>query len=75
MSYSSKDSSCLDGPFREAAGCAPHYGVRKSYQMDPGRRREAMIELGPDIAEGADIVMVQPSGPYLDIIRDVRDNC
>lgn len=75
MSYSIKYASSFYGPFREAAGCAPQFGDRKTYQMDPGRRREAMIELSLDIAEGADIVMVKPAGPYLDIIREVRDNC
>ncbi|MDL2260409.1 porphobilinogen synthase [Deltaproteobacteria bacterium OttesenSCG-928-K17] len=75
MSYSVKYASSFYGPFREAAGCAPQFGDRKSYQMDPARRREAMLELELDIAEGADIVMVKPAGPYLDIIRDVRDNC
>jgi len=75
MSYSVKYASAFYGPFREAAGCAPQFGDRKSYQMDPARRREAFVELELDIAEGADIVMVKPAGPYLDIIREVRDRC
>lgn len=75
MSYSIKYASSFYGPFREAAGCAPQFGDRKTYQMDPARRREAMIELELDIAEGADIVMVKPAGPYLDIIKEVRERC
>ena len=75
MSYSIKYASSFYGPFREAAGCTPQFGDRKTYQMDPARRREAMIELELDIAEGADIVMVKPAGPYLDIIKEVRERC
>jgi len=75
MSYSIKYAGAFYGPFREAAGSAPQFGDRRSYQMDPARRREAFVELELDIAEGADIVMVKPAGPYLDIIRDVRERC
>ena len=75
MSYSVKYASAFYGPFREAAGCAPRFGDRQSYQMDPARRREARLELELDLAEGADIVMVKPAGPYLDIIREIRDRC
>ena len=73
MAYSAKYSSAFYGPFREAAGSAPKFGDRKTYQMDPARRREAFLEIDLDIAEGADIVMVKPAGPYLDIIREVRE--
>ena len=75
MSYSVKYASAFYGPFREAAGCAPQFGDRQSYQMDPARRREALLEMELDIAEGADLVMVKPAGPYLDIIRDLRERC
>lgn len=72
MSYAVKYSSAFYGPFREAADSAPRSGDRKSYQMDPANRREAMREAAADAAEGADILMVKPAGPYLDIIREVR---
>jgi porphobilinogen synthase len=75
MSYSVKYSGAFYGPFRDAAGSAPQFGDRRAYQMDPARRREALIEVDLDIAEGADIIMVKPAGPYLDIIRDVREHC
>lgn len=75
MSYSIKYTSAFYGPFREAAGSTPQFGDRRTYQMDPARRREAMIELDLDIAEGADIVMVKPAGLCLDIIRDARERC
>jgi porphobilinogen synthase len=75
MSYSVKYSGAFYGPFREAAGSAPQFGDRRAYQMDPARRREALIEVDLDIAEGADIILVKPAGPYLDIIRDVREHC
>ncbi|UQZ91098.1 porphobilinogen synthase [Deltaproteobacteria bacterium Smac51] len=75
MAYSVKYAGAFYGPFRDAAGSAPQFGDRRSYQMDPARRREALIEVDLDIAEGADIVMVKPAGPYLDIIRDVREHC
>jgi len=73
MAYSAKYASAFFGPFREAADCAPQFGDRKSYQMDPGNRREAMREVVLDVEEGADIIMIKPALPYLDIIREVRD--
>lgn len=74
MSYAAKYASSFYGPFREAAECAPSFGDRKSYQMDPGNAREAIREVSLDIEEGADIVIVKPALPYLDIIKTVRDN-
>jgi porphobilinogen synthase len=73
MSYAVKYASAFYGPFREAAGSAPSFGDRKSYQMDPANRREALREAAADAEEGADILMVKPAGCYLDIIRDVRE--
>ena len=73
MSYAVKYASAFYGPFREAAESAPSCGDRKSYQMDPGNRREALIEALADGAEGADALIVKPAGPYLDILREVRD--
>src|SRR5438552_11157963 len=75
MAYSAKFASAFYGPFREAAGSAPQFGDRRSYQMDPANAREAMREVDLDIAEGADIVMVKPALAYLDVIRQVRDHC
>ena len=72
MSYSAKYASAFYGPFREAADCAPQFGDRRSYQMDPANGREALREVSLDIDEGADIVMVKPALPYLDIVREVR---
>ncbi len=72
LSYAAKYSSGFYGPFREAAGSAPQFGDRRTYQMDPANRREAVREAALDIEEGADIIMVKPALPYLDIIRDVR---
>ena len=74
MAYSAKYASSFYGPFRDAADCAPQFGDRRSYQMDPGNRREAMREVALDLQEGADIVMVKPALAYLDVIRDVRAN-
>ncbi len=74
MSYSAKYASSLYAPFREAAECAPQFGNRKSYQMDPPNGREAMKEMAIDIAEGADILMVKPAGMYLDVIQKAREN-
>ncbi len=74
MSYSAKYCSAFYGPFREAANSAPQFGDRKTYQMDPANRREAIKEVMMDIEEGADIVMVKPALSYLDIIREVK-NC
>lgn len=74
MSYSAKYSSAFYGPFREAAHSAPQFGDRKTYQMDYGNIREAMLEIEDDIYEGADIVMVKPALSYLDVIRWAKDN-
>ena len=73
MSYSAKYASAFYGPFRSAADSAPAFGDRRGYQMDPANRREAVFEVELDLAEGADIVMVKPAGPYLDVIREVRE--
>jgi porphobilinogen synthase len=73
LSYAVKYASAFYGPFREAAQSAPSFGDRRSHQMDPANAREAMREVGLDLAEGADMVMVKPALPYLDIIRRVRD--
>lgn len=72
LSYAVKYASAFYGPFRDAADCAPKFGDRSGYQMDPGNAREARRELALDIAEGADMLMVKPALPYLDVIRDVR---
>jgi porphobilinogen synthase len=74
ISYAAKYSSAFFGPFREAAESTPSFGDRKSYQMDPANRREALKEVALDIEEGADIVMVKPALSYMDIISDVKDN-
>lgn len=74
MSYSAKYCSAFYGPFREAANSTPQFGDRKTYQMDPANRREALKEVEMDLIEGADIVMVKPALSYLDIIREVKDN-
>ena len=73
MAYSAKFASAFYGPFREAAESTPLWGDRRSYQMDPPNRREALHEIEMDIKEGADIVMVKPALSYLDVIRDARD--
>ena len=73
MSYAAKYASAFYGPFRDAAGSAPAFGDRRSYQMDPANRREARKEIRLDIEEGADIVMVKPALPYLDIVREARE--
>jgi len=73
MAYSAKFASAFYGPFREAAESAPLWGDRRSYQMDPPNRREAIREIEMDIKEGADIVMVKPALSYLDVIRDARN--
>lgn len=75
MSYAVKYASGYYGPFREAAESTPAFGDRRSYQMDPANRREALKEMCQDIEEGADIVMVKPALAYLDIIREVKDTC
>src|SRR2546421_1117273 len=73
MAYSAKYASGFYGPFREAAGSTPKFGDRRSYQMDPPNAREALREIELDIDEGADIVMVKPALPYLDIIARARE--
>lgn len=72
MSYAAKFSSAFYGPFRDAADSAPSFGDRRSYQMDPANAREAMREIEADIQEGADLVMVKPALPYLDILSQAR---
>ena len=73
LSYAAKYCSSFYGPFREAADSTPQFGDRRSYQMDPANAREALREVALDFEEGADMVMVKPALPYLDIIRRVRD--
>jgi porphobilinogen synthase len=73
LSYAAKYASSFYGPFREAADCAPQFGDRRSYQMDTANAREALREVELDLAEGADIIMIKPALPYLDILREVRD--
>ncbi len=73
LAYAAKYCSGFYGPFREAADSAPQFGDRRSYQMDPANAREALKEVALDIEEGADMVMVKPALPYLDVIRRVRD--
>ena len=72
LSYAAKFASGFYGPFREAADSAPHFGDRRSYQMDPANLREAMREIELDLDEGADMIMVKPAMPYLDVIREAR---
>ena len=72
MSYAAKFASCFYAPFRDAADSSPSFGDRQSYQMDPSNSREAQREIALDIEEGADIVMVKPAGPYLDILALAR---
>jgi len=73
MSYAVKYASAFYGPFRDAAESAPAFGDRKTHQMDPANRREALREAQADLAEGADILIVKPGLPYLDIVRDLRE--
>jgi len=73
MSYAAKFASVFYGPFREAAESTPQFGDRRSYQMDPANGREAMREIELDLQEGADMIMVKPALPYLDLIRQARD--
>jgi len=73
MSYAAKYASAFYGPFREAAGSAPQFGDRRSYQMDPANSLEALREVALDVEEGADIIMVKPAMAYLDVLRMVRD--
>ena len=72
MAYAAKFASCFYAPFRDAAGSTPQFGDRQSYQMDPANRREALREIALDVEEGADIVMVKPALPYLDVIAAAR---
>jgi porphobilinogen synthase len=74
MSYSAKYASCFYGPFRDALDSAPGFGDKKTYQMDPANRKEAIRETLLDVEEGADIVMVKPAMAYLDIIREVKNS-
>jgi porphobilinogen synthase len=73
MAYAAKYASAFYGPFRDAADSAPQFGDRRSYQMDPANAREALVETALDVEEGADIVMVKPALPYLDVLRRVRE--
>ena len=72
LSYAAKYASAFYGPFRDAAECAPSFGDRSGYQMDPPNGREALAEIATDLDEGADMVMVKPAGPYLDVIAAAR---
>ena len=72
LAYAAKFASCFYAPFRDAAGSAPQFGDRQSYQMDPANRREALREIALDVEEGADIVMVKPALPYLDVIAAAK---
>jgi porphobilinogen synthase len=74
LSYAAKYASAFYGPFREAADSAPQFGDRRGYQMDPPNVREAMREVRLDVEEGADMIMVKPALPYLDVIRAVRES-
>ncbi|ROO90323.1 porphobilinogen synthase [Actinocorallia herbida] len=74
LAYSAKYASALYGPFRDAAECAPQFGDRAAYQQDPANARESLREVGLDLAEGADMVMVKPAGLYLDVVRQVKDS-
>jgi len=73
LSYAAKYASVFYGPFREAAESAPQFGDRRTYQMDPANGREAMREIALDLEEGADMIMVKPAMPYLDVIREARE--
>lgn len=72
MSYSAKFASAMYGPFRDVAGCAPAFGDRRSYQIDPSSRQQGLASIERDLEEGADIVMVKPALPYLDVISEAR---
>ncbi len=74
MSYAAKYASCFYGPFRDALDSAPGFGDKKTYQMDPANRLEALKEVQMDVQEGADIIMVKPAHAYLDIIREVKNS-
>jgi len=72
LAYAAKFASALYGPFRDAAECAPQFGDRRGYQMDPANAREALVEVALDVSEGADMVMIKPALAYLDVITEVR---
>ncbi len=72
LAYAAKYASALYGPFRDAAECAPRFGDRRGYQMDPPNLREALVEVALDVEEGADMIMVKPALAYLDVIAAVR---
>ena len=74
LSYAAKFASAYYGPFRDAAGSTPQFGDRRSYQMDPPNRREALREMRLDVEEGADAIMIKPALPYLDLVADARAN-
>ena len=74
MSYTAKYASAFYGPFRDALDSAPKFGDKKTYQMDPAKRREAMLEAQLDFEEGADVLMVKPALSYLDIISDLKES-
>jgi porphobilinogen synthase len=74
LSYAAKYASVFYGPFREAAESAPQFGDRRGYQMDPANGREALREIALDLEEGADMIMVKPAMPYLDVLRDAREH-
>jgi porphobilinogen synthase len=74
LSYASKFASAFYGPFRDAADSAPHFGDRRGYQMDPANLREALREIELDLGEGADMILMKPAMPYLDVVRVARDN-
>ncbi len=73
LSYAAKFASAFYGPFRDAADCAPRFGDRSGYQLDPANAREALAEMRADLDEGADALMVKPAGPYLDVLRAARE--
>ena len=73
MAYAAKFASCVYAPFRDAANSSPQFGDRQSYQMDPANKREALREIDLDVEEGADIIMVKPAMPYLDVISAARE--
>src|SRR4029078_11193815 len=73
LAYAAKFASGFYGPFREAAESTPQFGGRRTYQMDPANGREAMHEMELDLEEGADMLMVKPAMPYLDLVRQARD--
>ncbi|HUY09868.1 MAG TPA: porphobilinogen synthase [Candidatus Dormibacteraeota bacterium] len=74
LAYAAKYASSFYGPFRDAAECRPQFGDRRGYQMDPANRREAMREIEMDVLEGADLLMIKPALPYLDVVLDARQH-